>query len=288
MMSYVKKIDKFVVDQKVCQEISYSETLKSNKSDSTKHVPVMNKNLPLIVIPKNKQNTDKTKFDLNTKVNPIDLKIKNVVDRNNGKILIETDTTENRDKIRNELEKTIQTDYDIKIPMDLKPCFEIVHMSNNFSESEIIMKLKKQNTFLEFSELKVVKIRKFTKFNKELTNAIIEVDKLCFPKIIEAEKLCIGWEKCKVFDAINVRRCNKCKGYNHKSSECKNQETCLKCHKDHKTSTCTEKEELKECINCKKANEKFNVGVKIDHKTTSFDCPVYQNKLREKKAKIGY
>jgi hypothetical protein len=282
-----KNINNMVKEQNLAQSVSYSDIIK-NKNNEIKHVPVMNKNVPLIVIPKNKQKTEKTKLDLNTKVDPKDLKIKNVENKKNGKILIETDTKENRDKIKAELEKKINVDYDIKIPLELKPCFEIVHMNNSFDESELIEKLKKQNSFLEMSEMKVLKIKKIVKFNREMKNAIIEVDKLSFPRIIVAEKLCIGWERCKVFDAISVRRCFKCKGYNHRSSECVNKETCIKCHQEHKTSECKEKEEMKKCINCIKSNEKFNLGINTDHKTSSTECPVFQKKLKEKKEKIGY
>jgi len=284
-----KNINNIVSEQKVCQAVSFSDILKNNKNDANKHVPVMNKNIPLIVIPKNKkQNSDKTKSDLNKKCNPIELNIKNVESRNNGKIVIETDSKENREKIKNELEKKIKGDYEIKIPLELKPCFEIVHMNNEFDESEILEKLRKQNQFLEFSQMKVIRIRKVVKFNKELRNATVQVDKVSFPKIIAAEKLSIGWEKCKVFDAIYVKRCMKCKGYNHKSTECIHKEACFNCHQEHKTSECKEKEEMKKCINCLKANEKFNLGLKTDHKTTSIECPVYQKKLKEKKEKIGY
>jgi len=236
------------------------------------------------VIPKQKQNGEKTKKVLNTK----DFKIENVETKKDGKIIIETDSKENRDKIKKELEKKINKDYEVKIPVERKPCFEIVHMNNSFTETEIVDKLKKQNGILELSDLKVLKLKEVNKLNKEMQNAIIEVDKLAFPKIIAAEKLCIGWERCKVFDAITVRRCNKCKGYNHKAVECNNKETCLKCHQEHKTRDCNKEEEINKCINCLKGNEKFNLGIDVNHKTTSQNCPVYQKKLKEKKEKIGY
>jgi hypothetical protein len=161
-------------------------------------------------------------------------------------------------------------------------------MNNSFTESEIIEKLKKQNDFLEMSEMKVVKIKKVVKYGKEMQNAIIEVDKMSFPKLIASEKVCLGWERCRVYDAISVTRCFKCKGFNHKMSECKNEECCLKCHQKHKTADCKVKEEVIKCINCKKVNEKFKLGLDENHKTSSVECTVYQKKLKEKKEKVGY
>lgn len=248
----------------------------------------MKKDLPLIVKPRQRQKSEKTRSDLNTKVDAKQFRIKNIETKSNGIILIETDSKENREKIKNALENKMKDNYEIKIPMDIKPKFEIVHMNNNFSELEIIDKLKKQNPFIEHSEMKVLKLSMVNKFNKEMQNAIIEVDKESFPKIIAAEKLCIGWERCKVFDGINIRRCFKCKGYNHKSIECKNEEACLKCHKNHRTSECKEQQEINECINCKLVNNKFKLGLDTNHKTFSKMCPVYQKKINERKQKIGY
>lgn len=296
LVNSIKKSDevcknlKSVANEKktnIGQTASFASILKNNKN-YVSEVPIMKKNLPLIVKPKQKQKIEKTKSDLNKKVDPKTLKIKNLEHRNNGMILIETDTKENREIIKNELEKKMKDGYDIKIPLEIKPRFEIVHMNNNFSEIDIIEKLKKQNGFLEMSEIKVIKLKRVNKYNKEMQNAIIEVDKESFPKILEAEKLSIGWERCKVFDAIDVKRCYKCKGYNHRSIECKNEEKCLKCHQNHKTSDCMEKEEINKCINCKIANEKYKLELDENHKTFNKECPVYQKKIGERKQKIGY
>ncbi|XP_055388350.1 uncharacterized protein LOC129616828 [Condylostylus longicornis] len=269
----------------VGHSVSFADILKNNKENKNS-VPIMKKHLPLIVKPKQKQKSEKTKKDLNTKVNPKDLKIKNVESKMNGIILIETDSKENREKIKTELQKKMQVDYNI-IPKEIKPKIEIVHMNNGFSESELIEKLKKQNEVLERAEMKIINLRTVKKFNREMKNAIIEVDKESFPKILNIQKLCIGWERCKVFDAISVKRCFKCNGFNHKSTECRNEETCLKCTKNHKTSECTEKP-VDICVNCKRANEKFKLGLDIKHNSLSKQCEVYKKKLNELKQKIGY
>jgi len=112
---------------------------------NTKNIGMkMKTELPLIVKPKNKQKSEKTKSDLNTKVDPKDLKIKNIETKTNGAILIETDTIEEREKV--ELEKKTKDSYDIKIPTVIKPQIELVYMNNKFSDAEIIEKLKNQNT----------------------------------------------------------------------------------------------------------------------------------------------
>lgn len=265
------------------QTVSFADMVKNTKKSELK----MKKELPLIVKPKNKQKNQQTKSDLNTKVDPKNFKIKNIEDKTNGAILIETETAEDREKIKTELEKQFKDKYEIKIPTDIKPQIEIIHMNNKFEETEIVEKLKKQNCFLEMSEIEVVKVYQVKKYNKEFYNAVIEVDKETFPKILANEKVCIGWERCRVFDAINIRRCYKCKGFNHKSADCTNKETCLKCHQEHKTSECS-KDYINKCINCIKYNEKLKLNVDVNHKTFSKLCPAYQHKLNLKKKAIGY
>lgn len=265
------------------QTATFADIIKNSKNCEMK----MKKELPLILKPKIKQKNQQTKSELNTKVDPKNLRIKNIENRTNGAILIETDTVEEREKIKLELEKKMKDKYEIKIPTDLKPRFEIIHMNNKFEDEEIIEKLKRQNSHMEISEMKIVKVYAVKKYNREVFNAVIEVDKETFPKIISTGKVCIGWERCKVFDAINIRRCYKCKGFNHKSVDCNNKEACLKCHQEHKTSEC-KNEDINKCINCIKYNEKLKLNVDIDHKTFSKICPAYQFKLDLKKKNIGY
>jgi hypothetical protein len=57
--------------------------------------------------------------------------------------------------------------------------------------------------------------------NAKLNQAIIEVDLESYKKINETGKLLIGYNYCKVWDAIDLRCCYKCCGYHHLSRQCK-------------------------------------------------------------------
>lgn len=103
---------------------------------------------------------------------------------------------------------------------------------------------------------------------------------------MQVQKLNIGWEKCRVFDGTDIIQCFKCQGYNHKSSDCKNEEICYKCHGSHKSKEC-KKEIINKCINCIKANKRLNMGLDENHVTSNKECPVYQNKLNYKKKRLG-
>lgn len=163
----------------------------------------------------------------------------------------------------------------------------ITGMSFEKNNEDLLECLKKQNKCIEQGEIKILKQYAVQKNNKTYYNAILEVDEEHFSSALKIEKVSIGWEKCKVYDGVDVTRCFKCKGYNHKSLECKNEETCSRCFGKHKTSEC--KDDLKnKCINCIRANEKFNLGLYDSHVYTSKQCPVYIRHLTAKKIKIGY
>ena len=110
----------------------------------------------------------------------------------------------------------------------------------------------------------------------------MRIDNESYPKVISGLKLNIGWNRWRVFSGTDVLHCFKCRDYNHKSSECKNDDTCYKC----KNKGCN-KEIVKKCINCVKENKRLNLGLEEDHATFNIDCPVYQNRRMLRKRRIG-
>lgn len=267
-------------------QMSYAGAVRKNVNN-VKVMPELRKEVPLIVKPKNKQMSEKTKNDLNQNVDPKNLKISNIESRHNGIVIIESDNNDEREKIKKLLENKMKDDYEIKIPSSMNPRIVVVNMGYKHDDLELIEKLKKQNQILENSSLKLIKQYEIKRNNRKLYNAIIEVDPGTFPKVIAKEKVCIGWERCKVFDGVEILMCFKCKGFNHKAADCKNEETCTKCLGKHKTRECNKDQVLK-CINCLRANEKLNLKLDDNHATFSKQCPVYQNKLNIKRNRIGY
>lgn len=71
-----------------------------------------------------------------------------------------------------------------------------------------------------------------------------------------------------MIDGVDILCCFKCKGFNHKASECKNNEVCVECLEDHKTNECN-KERINKCINCERANEKLKLDLDENHNTRS-------------------
>lgn len=279
MCNEIKKI--ITETNKKQNKTTYADSVKNKKV-----VPEIRKQAPLIIKPKEKQTIEKTKEELN-KINPINLKIKNVENRKNGTIIIQSENSEERDKIKNAVEEKLTEKYEIKVPRPVDLKIKIVDMTFKYEDKEIVEKLKKQNQCIESAEIKIINKYETTKKNKTTYNAILNVDSDSYKKIIEERKLNIGWERCRVFDGTDVVRCMKCRGYNHIARECRNMEVCLRCHEQHRTKDCKSKEVLMKCINCIKMNEKLNMGLEVNHHTNDRDCPVYQNKLNAKMRRFG-
>lgn len=154
-------------------------------------------------------------------------------------------------------------------------------------EKEIIEKLKKQNPSISNAELKIIEKYQIKRNNKTIYNVKLAVDNETYTKMMEARKVNIGWERCRVFDGTDVTQCLKCRGYNHIAKECRNQEICLRCHGEHKTKECKNTEQIMKCINCMKINNKLNMDLDENHFTNNRECPVYQNKLNLKMRRTG-
>lgn len=276
----IKKIIKETNDKQ--NKMSFADALKKNTV-----LPELKKQVPLIVKPKEKQNLQKTKEDLNNKVDPKNFKITNVENRSNGTLVIQSENNEEREKIKTAIQNEMGEGYEIKVPNNHEMSVTITDMTFKYSNNELIEKIKKQNEFLKESEIKPVKSYEFKRNNKLIYNTKIVIDNDSYTKLLSAQRINIGWEKCRVFDGTDVLMCYKCRGFNHKAGDCKNQEICYKCHGNHKAKECN-KDIIPKCINCIKSNEKLNLGLDENHSTLSKECPVYQNKLNLKMRRMGF
>lgn len=113
--------------------------------------------------------------------------------------------------------------------------------------------------------------------------AILEIDENNMEKIVKAGSLNIKWRTCKVYKYVNVFRCFKCFGFNHKGSECKNEANCDKCGNTKHQGHC--KEEIK-CGNCVNANKSLNMDLEVNHSVFSRECAVYLQQVKRVEDRI--
>ena len=97
------------------------------------------------------------------------------------------------------------------------------------------------------------------------------------------DRVIISFFMCKVYDQIDVRRCNKCQHFGHWFNECDKQVACSICSESHESKSCPNYKNNAfvnhKCINCSR-----NGLLPFNHKADSSTCPVYVTELNRCKA----
>lgn len=151
--------------------------------------------------------------------------------------------------------------------------------------NEFIKLLRKQNECLDNTdELEVVSTKKR---HNGTVDVILSTDTNTFNKLIEMNKIKIGFEMCRVRENLIVLRCYKCNQYNHTAKDCKQSVSCPKCAGPHSVQEC-DVTNVSKCINCVKAKEDLSMNLNVNHCAWSFDCPIYQRHYNKKKSRIRY
>lgn len=95
----------------------------------------------------------------------------------------------------------------------------------------------------------------------------------------------MGYDYCIIYDALEIRRCFKCWGFNHIAKNCNKEIVCPKCSESHASKDC--KSDVLKCFLCSNLKGKQNLDIDTEHAT--FDrklCHVYKHKLEEFKSEI--
>ena len=150
---------------------------------------------------------------------------------------------------------------------------------NEKSDEEIMTILKKQNETLN-NDINLKIKKRITIENRESWSMILELDDMTHQQLLERGLLYLGWQRCKIFDSTNVRRCFNCWGYGHKQKTCKKDIVCNHCAEKHESKDC--KNKVKKCINCMNQKQKFNLkDLKTNHEATDRKCPHYLRILKK-------
>lgn len=155
--------------------------------------------------------------------------------------------------------------------------------SNNFSDDDYGFNNNdnvnninqcREKIFCNNSNIKIVK-RYGTKTG--YGSAIISVDSKIHKKILQNNKVKIGWRNYRVFDYINVTRCFNCWGFNHFKDKCTKKERCRICAENHNEKEC--QSNVKNCTNCQNINNNSETSCPTDHVATDLNCYSYKKIL---------
>lgn len=267
------ELNKGNVEGRNQSHISFAEIVKKPVND-----PVV------IVRPKKQQKCADTRADVNKKIMPIKIALSSVNNKPDGGIEIKCKNNEDVTELHEKAMKEMADDYTVAIRKIRNPKVRVTNMSQKLSGDEIIKSLKRNNEFLKGAEMKVLHTYDI-KIN-ESYGAIMEVEPKTFNQLMKVGDVVIEMNKCDVTECLNVLRCYKCCGYNHKSNVCKNRKACLRCGDEHEIKDCGSKHSA--CINCKVISDKLKLKLDINHPAFSHTCSVFKRQCERSKRFTRY
>ena len=187
-----------------------------------------------------------------------------------GDLVVVCKNSDSRDNLKKLIENS-DSSVAVKAVSSKNPGITIVGLNTECTKDEVMNQLTTQNHFLQqFSVCNVLNEHlhihdiKPTKARAHVYQVFASVSP-DLRKGLQAhnDKVTIGLSVCKVYDRINIKRCNNCQGLGHFYKECPTPEKpiCANCSLNHSTNTCTSS--VKVCINCKNAG--------LSHNHSAFD-----------------
>lgn len=230
---------------------------------------VRSKTEPVVIVkPKNpNQQNSQTKADIMQRINPVDSniqlsKVKNV---KNGGVVIGCKSLEENARFKKLAVEKLPSTYEVTEARGLNPRIRIVGIREKMDDDELLSIIHSMNNHLinNNSDLKLIKFYA-TRKNNNIYQAIIQLDKISYNRVIQAGNLFVGYDSCRVYDAIDIYRCYNCNEFHHSSKFCKNPCTCPRCGENHVVSNC--KSPILKCVNCVSLKDKLKSdNISIDH-----------------------
>lgn len=180
----VKKLENRENEVGLIRQTSMQENkvvnMNATKEEKSYRDVMLNKKEVIIVKPKNKKNTQRSKKDLNNKIDPVKLKLNVNIGRNVGEggVVIECNSDTKALKAKKQIEKSIGSEYDVKLPKKVYPKIKVIGIPSdiNMDKEEIRNKIIEQNDINVGVKNCLVNVFHLTQVNKGYYNALIEVD----------------------------------------------------------------------------------------------------------------
>lgn len=242
---------------------------------------------PVIIIkPKSKQTSKTTFEELSQKINRTDLNVCGTWNARDGAVVLCCQNPTETLKAKQIVVEKLGNSYDVILPKLKSPRVRITNIASDIPNDQIVNELKKHNELITGMDLKLITVILRKLHSTQSNDAVLEVNSETFNRLIEISMLNLPWRECHVIEHLHVKRCYKCCGYFHKSTECKQSQKCSRCAGSHKHSECKSKNIC--CTNCKDSNEKFKLNLSTTHHAWSKQCPVFLRRLASVKNKIEY
>jgi len=257
----------------------YSEAL-ANKIPKNKFKLTVksNENLP----------PDTIKGLLKTKINPTEIKvgINTFKTLKNGRVLIET----NSKKELEALEKDINAKCDGKLEATAHKLrnarLVIVNIPEEIYIGNVEHTLLAQNTDVNLKQGDI-KAKFSYETRKHNRNLVMEVSAQT-RKLLLHKKVKLGWQISKIEDYVVATQCYKFSRFNHRTRDCRGEETCPLCAGSQKLKECTTNPQEYKCINCLSYNEHNKNTICVNHTSLDKNCPSMHAILEKHRKNTDY
>jgi hypothetical protein len=201
----------------------------------------------------------------------------------NKEVVLKMSSSADADKMSLEIKGKF-SDFTIRKPSQLAPRFEVLGLSLDTKEEDILHTVLTNNQeILEDSGLKLVRLQK----NPRNMTAVFEASGAAFKRVIDKGKIKTEWQVLKVRESLNVDRCFKCLEFGHLKKDCKATLTCHRCaSQEHVAKNC--EVVVRKCVVCVKHNSQFKTQLNTEHSCLDAQCPLLVRRLAIKKAKVNY
>lgn len=244
----------------------------------------------VIIKPKNgNQANSKTKLDLVAGINPVgsQIKINTVKHIRNGGLVVGCSGAEDADKFVELAGEKLSANYDVHRLKRILPRIRVTGISEKLAPDTLREYILGQNedSFCG-ADCKILKISS-VKNRADIYQAAVQLDTVSYSRVLKAGYLIIGFDVCKVYDAVDLIRCYKCNGFNHTSQSCKRGISCPRCGAGHDVKECTVEEAQLCCVNCLRTNEKLGKSFDTNHAVwNSQACSVYKESVEKFKSDL--
>lgn len=227
----------------------------------------------LIITPKNSELNDiVVKKKIQNAIDPVESKISGLHHSKNNKFILKSKEND-REKFLHDVSAKLGEEFSVRFKDGRNPTLKIVRFINDdYTEEEIIKAIKSQNgQFIRVNDhIRIVKMYK-AKVDSNFTTIIIETDQKLHNTLLEKGEINIIWSNCKIYDALEIKRCFKCCGFSHIAKDCKHKSiVCSKCSGPHKFAECTSS--YYKCINCSDLEKRERKKVDVNHNAFDKNC----------------
>lgn len=158
------------------------------------------------------------------------------------------------------------------------PIIKIIGFDNSFDWDQSSIEDDINNRNFQEDKGKILQI--YQNNLKNTTTIIMEVTGNIHKMIKEnKDKVCVGYQSCRVYDVINAKPCYKCGRFNHSGYKCDNEPECMRCAGAHLTVNCKEFKNFC-CPNCLYTNNQYNKNLDTNHIATDVEkCEILKKKI---------